>query len=293
MKLRSSLLLTATATLLSVPSVVAKWENLTLSDHQLKESAYSGLIAKLDEELTKASVAKVIADTNHKAPNSKPGVKGRVDAYTWEDKSGYDDAHTEKWYPQGITTSYDAYDKGTYGDNKIQLVSWHSSHYDDGKRGARISFVDVNDPDNKAYRNVLLVEPTEDKDGKANFKAIDKLHAGGIAWYGNLLYVVSTGMGLRVFDLDHIYQVSGGDGIGRVGDEFRAYNYKSEETHSHRSTALILTTISRYVLPQVRTYAWQSQDGVKDFRFSFIALDRTSTPDRYVTLAPPFYLFFC
>jgi len=36
---------------------------------------------------------------------------------------------------------------------------------------------------------------------------------------------------------------------------------------------------SRYVLPQVRTYTWQSKDGVKDLRHSFVSLDRTTTPD--------------
>ena len=37
--------------------------------------------------------------------------------------------------------------------------------------------------------------------------------------------------------------------------------------------------VIRYVLPQVRTYDWQPQDGVKDMRFSFVSLDRTTTPD--------------
>lgn len=35
----------------------------------------------------------------------------------------------------------------------------------------------------------------------------------------------------------------------------------------------------RYVLPQVRTYDWQKKSGVKDMRFSFVSLDRTTTPD--------------
>jgi hypothetical protein len=41
-------------------------------------------------------------------------------------------------------------------------------------------------------------------------------------------------------------------------------------------------TLPRYVLPQVRTYNWQSKSGVTDLRFSFISLDRTTKPDSIV-----------
>lgn len=80
MKFQSSLLLTATATLLTVPPVAAKWENLMLSDYKLKQSCYSDIIAELDDVLPNASVASVIADTNHKAPSSSPKVNGRLGA---------------------------------------------------------------------------------------------------------------------------------------------------------------------------------------------------------------------
>lgn len=38
-------------------------------------------------------------------------------------------------------------------------------------------------------------------------------------------------------------------------------------------------TSGRYVLSQVRRYNWQSKSGVTDMRFSFVSLDRTTTPD--------------
>ena len=52
------------------------------------------------------------------------------------------------------------------------------------------------------------MEAMKDSGGNGvTFAGIGGLHGGGIAWYGNLLYVVDTDDGLRVFDLKHIYQV--------------------------------------------------------------------------------------
>ncbi|KAL1956382.1 hypothetical protein VTO42DRAFT_7365 [Malbranchea cinnamomea] len=261
MKFQTSLSLTAV--LCTLPSALAAWTNLTLSDYQLKQSGASDIIADLDGVLPVKKVKDVIADTNHKNPASSPKVTNLIKAFTWEDVDGYDDAHTQKWYPQGITTSADAYGSGEYDGDVVTLVSWHSDKYDGGKRGARISFVNRNNAASLAYRNALLIELTRDSNGTPNFKAIPKLHAGGIFWYGNLLYVVETRKGIRVFDLEHIYQVNTGDGIGKVGNTYQAFGYK-------------------YVIPQVRSYSWVSKDGIKDFRFSFVALDRTSTPDSII-----------
>lgn len=239
----------------------AAWENLTLADYRLKQGAVSPVIAKLDALLPRASVGDVMADLNHVTPAVTPNVKNLVanTGYTWESTDGYDDKGTSKWYPQGITTSADAFESGTYEGHRVQMISWHSDKYDGGKRGARVSFVKRGATRGEGYRNVLLVQPK----GADDFQAIAGLHAGGMLWYGNLVYVVDTTLGLRVFDLDHMYKVdtSVSDGIGRHSNgKFGAYGYK-------------------YVLPQVRTYTWQSKDGVKDLRHSFVSLDRTTTPD--------------
>ncbi|PGH12636.1 hypothetical protein AJ79_04134 [Helicocarpus griseus UAMH5409] len=263
MKVSNNSLLLATATALcALPSAFAAFENITASDFTLKASGYSDVIADLDAVLPVKTVKEVLADTNHKNPTSSPEVKHALAGYTWENKEGYDDVNTDKWYPQGITTSTDADDSGAYDGDVVHLVSWHSDKYDSGKRGARISFVNMNDGADRAYRNVLLVRPTQGG-STPNFEAVSDLHAGGIVWYGNLLYVVSTKEGLLVFDMSHIYEVSTGDGIGRVGENYQAYGYK-------------------YVLPQARTYAWQAKDGVSDMRFSFVGLDKTSSPESLV-----------
>ena len=226
MRFYGSLLASATVTILAVNPAAAQWYNLTAEDFKLTQSGYSDLIAGLDNEpaLPNRRVADVIGDTDHNAPTSTPSVKYYLDAYTWEVKDGYDDLSTDLWYPQSVTTSYDSDDSGEFDGNVVHLISWHSDHYDDGIRGARISFINANERD-RSYRNVLLVVPTGEPDGVANFQAISHLHTGGMFWYGNLLYVVYA-EGFLVFDLNKIYEVDIGEGIGRVGDRYQAYNFK-------------------------------------------------------------------
>ncbi|KAL2360127.1 hypothetical protein RJZ56_007016 [Blastomyces dermatitidis] len=253
-----SLLLTAVAALCALPLAAAEFKNITVNDYKLKATGCSDNIKDLDKVLPIKSVKQVLATTNHRNPDSSPDVKHTLQAFTWEDVDGYDDVNTRKWYPQGITTTADATDTGDYEGDVATLISWHSDNYNDGKRGPRISFINMNKGAERAYRNILLVRPTEGG-SKPNFEALSGLHAGGIAWYGHYLYVVATTGGLLVFDLRHIYEVAIGDGIGRVGNEYQAHNY-------------------RYVLPQVRAYKWQPKEGVKNLHFSFVGLDKTSNP---------------
>lgn len=245
------------------PSLAA-WKNLTRTDYTLSQSAYSPAIANLDKALPVVKVSAIMSDLNHANPSSSPSIKHLVSgtAYSWEASADFNDQGTDKWYPQGITTSADAYGSGEYDGQRVQLITWHSDNYDDGKRGARISFVSQGGASPKKYRHVLLVAPK----GSNDFAAIKGLHAGGVAWYGDLVYVVDTHGGLRVFDLRHVYKVDASikDGIGKQSSgKYGAYGYK-------------------YVLPQVRTYNWNTKSGVKDLRFSFVSLDRSSTPDSLV-----------
>ena len=169
------------ALLALVSPALAAWKNLTKSDYKLKEGAYSAAIANLDQALPNVQVRDIIADTNHPNPSSSPNVKSLVagTAYTWEGSLDFDDAHTDKWYPQGVTTSADAYDAGEFQGQRVHIVSWHSDHYDGGKRGARVSFVDRGAP--RKYRHALLVQPK----GSDDFEAIAGLHAGGLFCRGD------------------------------------------------------------------------------------------------------------
>lgn len=64
------------------------------------------------------------------------------------------------WYPQGITTSADAYESGAYKGDTVILVNWYDDGSDGIDRGVRVSFVDYSTPSAPTYRHVLLVEPS-------------------------------------------------------------------------------------------------------------------------------------
>lgn len=173
------------------------------------------------------------------------------------------DTRTEKWVPQGVTTVSDAAADESWNGDRPMLVSWH------GGRSVRVTFVD---PDRRTYRHVLLVQPAV-KDGRATFRDID-VHAGGIAWFGNELYVADTTRGFRVFDMTRIYDLgaskSGSTGHpGRVGLHGKTYY-----GHGHR-----------YVMPQTATWRYvegrapsNTCRGKGPLRTSWAAIDRTARP---------------
>ncbi|MGW7258928.1 hypothetical protein [Streptomyces sp. NPDC054834] len=124
----------------------------------------------------------------------------------------------------------------------------------------RLTFVDHNTASSPKYRHVLLVEPVL-SGGQYSFDPIHS-HAGGIMWYGDLLYVVDTYKGLRVFDLNTLFKVATTDknqcGLQTDGT-YQGYAYK-------------------YVLPQSHAY----DNAGTYLRYSTIGLDRASTPDSLV-----------
>ena len=192
-----------------------KWEDITSDkDIQLKQSGATTLIKHLDDALPNISVNTVAGDGNHEMTVTK----GR---YKWPSTKDDDLFDSESWYPQGISSSIDAGDS-KYSKNHLFLVSWYAK--EDEKKGARISFINTSVSPTK-HRHVLLVEPSGTS-SRPSFKSVE-VHAGGIAWYGNILYVQDTDHGARLFDMDHIYKVKDGDGVGRQSDgSYHAYGYK-------------------------------------------------------------------
>jgi len=223
-------------------------------------------IDQLPTSLARVTLAEVAVDLNRAAtritaaqlPGSAPGVRN---AYRWE--SG--DEAVAYWIPQGITGSFDGVAPGTVAGRKLVLVSWYYSQADDPgstvDKGVRIAIVDVTNPAAAAYRFALLVEPTFDGT-RASFRAVP-VHAGGLAWIGDRLYVPVTGSGFRVFDLSRILRLDGVD--DRIGlDASGLY-------HAHGY---------RYAIPQIATYA---STGACAPRFSFVALDRSSRPPSLIS----------
>lgn len=176
---------------------------------------------------TPVTLTDVLADANRTATvvTSVPGLANPAYAFRWQD----DDVNSEAWIPQGITGSPDAKGSGT-----TIVVSF----YDDKEgRGVRLAFVNATGA--PTYRFVLLAAA----DGVSPVK----IHAGGLAWYGDQLYVADTSRGFRVFDVRRIVRVA--------TDDARFAGYK-------------------YVLPQSGSYEVAS--ACKPL-FSWVSLDRDGT----------------
>lgn len=215
--------------------------------------------------LARVTMSDVLLDLNRTGsrittlPGTAPGVQR---AYAWENG----DEAVAYWIPQGITGSFDASTTGTVDGNKVVLVSWY---YDKDaemgstfEKGIRIAIANVTDPNAFSYRFALLVEPT----GTATAPSWRSVpfHAGGLAWIGDHLYVPITTGGFRVFDLSRMLTVDGlEDRIGRDAATgiYYAHGYK-------------------YVIPQIATY---NTNGACDPRFSFVALDRSSSPPSLIS----------
>lgn len=231
-------------------------------DRDASFDTYPARIDALETKATPVGLDVVLADLNRSpvvvadddVPGDPPGV---VHAFRW------DDAENDKptWVPQGITGSSDADPTALVLGRRLLVVSSYFAEDaapEADPKGVRLAFVDVTDPTAPRYRFVLLVEPVEGGD-----IAPIRIHAGGIAWIGDLLYVADTSAGLRVFDTRRILQVdTSADVIGCDGTTCQAGLYK-------------------YVLPQVGGYRRSSPCEAP--RFSFAALDRSADPPQLVT----------
>ena len=125
----------------------------------------------------------VLADLDRRLWRSwAPGLAVRR-AWAWSPV----DQRDRGWWPQGVSVA-------TGG--RYLAVSWYAT---DG--GSRISFVDLR---RRRYRHVELVRPASDGHGPL------RVHAGGLVWDADRVYVAATGSGIWVCDVADI--VRGPDG---------------------------------------------------------------------------------
>jgi hypothetical protein len=152
------------------------------------------------------------------------------------------DEETTDWRPQGITGF-------TWGTRKFILVTWYGTGPDDIAgannkfKGVRIALVDITDMTNITYRLALLVQSkaninnTSLYDQPTDPSQITQLdsfipitiHAGGVAYYNQKIYVADTGHGLRVFDLNKFIPATTdatSKTIGKASNgDLKAFNY--------------------------------------------------------------------
>lgn len=195
----------------------------------------------------------MLADLNREGRRTEVPGDAAVDGLTWNDR----DSRTRRWYPQGISTSADAYgpdpQSGTFEGRPVVLVSWYG-HGPIGwlLLGSRITVIDLGDEDRPRYRHVLLVDPRR-RLGVHRLLPV-RVHAGGIVWYGEHLFVAGSSGGVRVFRLDDVV---------RVRQRWRTKGY-------------------RFVLPQATRYTADTDRGALPMTYSFMSLDRAGEVDHLV-----------
>lgn len=101
---------------------------------------------------------------------------------------------TRRWYPQGI-------DLGVWRGRRTLAVSWFRQELSGTHLASRVAFVDL---ERSRHLDVLLA--IADDDGELQPAPI---HAGGLAWFDDRLFVAATGRGIWEFDLSDIREVRG------------------------------------------------------------------------------------
>lgn len=246
----------ATATAAAGPTTLPASQYTLSANYNQFDTVNAALVSKLGT----AAVHTVMDNANHDRVGlpSSFSVNGLETGFRFDSTDNSDC----KNYPQGITTSRDAVgtaNSGNYDGHQLVLVSWYTKDACDGaSERSRITLVDWDATYPNKYRKILLVEPTGTA-AAPDFKDIP-VHAGGVSWYGDYLYLAETGRGMRVFDMRKILKTNTGgtaDQIGRQSDTlYYAHNYA-------------------YVLPQVGTITSNTTSGTA-LRWSTISLDRVS-----------------
>jgi hypothetical protein len=247
---------TTAASAASTPTALPASQFTLLSNYHRYDALNDALAATLGT----APVRTVMdnADQERGPITDSLGLAGYVGGFTFDS----DDNGDCTSYPQGITSSRDAVgttDGGTYDGHQLILVSWYTKDGCDGAQSrSRITLVDWDATYPNRYRKILLVEP-KGTTAAPTFTDIT-VHAGGVSWYGDYLYVADTGRGMRVFDLRKILKTSTGGAADQIGRQSNGVYY------AHNSA---------YVLPQVGTVTAATTSGTP-LAWSSISLDRVS-----------------
>ncbi|WP_405656863.1 RICIN domain-containing protein [Streptomyces sp. RK9] len=173
--------------------------------------------AEATKAVAKASPLSVAQSRQHTGRNlcHSTGLNGtfKYNGFCWDEKDDATSAFNKGggWHPQGMTASHDAYAGGTADGHHLYMQAWYYGSGDDGNgstvrdQKARVSILESTGKD-WSYGHVLLVRPQGSRD-KPTFKAVDNVHADGMAWYGNRLFVANGGE-LQIYDLNHLWKMN-------------------------------------------------------------------------------------
>jgi hypothetical protein len=194
----------------------------------------------------RVGLAGVLADLNRQAVRTRvPGLAVEW-GFSWNDS----DHRSERWWPQGVTSSADGHDSEEVDGRRLLVTSWYSKNLGGENHGSRITVVDL---DSLQYRHVLLVVPERHRSGRVDLRPL-QVHAGGLTWAGPYLHVAATASGLFTCLLDDILRVNSPEG----------------------------TLGYPYVLPVRFAYQAHADGDAEPMRYSFVSLERTSEPPHLV-----------
>ncbi|MEV4942873.1 RICIN domain-containing protein [Streptomyces zaomyceticus] len=193
--------------------------------------------------------------------------------------SAVSNVHPGGWTPQGLTASHDAglEPGGTYQGHQLVISSWYygvgwsddpATNLSLKDRFGRISIVDATGA-SWNYGHVMLVKPTG-SGATANYVPVEKIHADGVAWYRNYLYVANGGE-LQVYDLNHLWKMKAFD------DRTNIENNISSAMHH----GWALPMVGRYytkVQPDARSCPGEDQAC-----FSSLSVDRNGSSHNLVS----------
>jgi hypothetical protein len=183
----------------------------------------------------------VLAERGRRARRARVPATGAVEGYRW----GLADSYTQTWWPQGVAV-------GEHDGTPLVMTSWFAKPKRGREMGSRISIIDLRNPRRARYHHVLLVSPRRTDTGSALDPV--RIHAGGIVWVGDRLFVAATYGGIREF---------------RLSDIVRA--------PSHGMLRLPAGPFGyRFVLPESGSYLPPDADGPKRMRYSFLSSESGS-----------------
>ncbi|MFF2021251.1 hypothetical protein ACFVW2_05505 [Streptomyces sp. NPDC058171] len=159
--------------------------------------------------VTRTSPAAVALSRQHvgRALCHGTGLNGAYlyDGFCWDAGDDATSAWSGGWHPQGLTASHDAQPGGTVDGHHLYVASWY---YGTGEttrdQFARVSFLKSTGTD-RSYGHVMLVKP-KNTGASATFEAVTNVHADGMVWYGNKLYVANGGE-LQVYDTQFLWRM--------------------------------------------------------------------------------------
>ncbi|QDY79883.1 hypothetical protein [Streptomyces qinzhouensis] len=202
----------AEGTLAPLPSSAVSGFKLSI-DPVADYGAYGDAIRGVEKSntvtrVTPLNVAESAQRTGRPALCHNTGLNGayKYDGFCWDQADDNTSAYSSGggWHPQGLTAAHDA-TGSTYGGKNLYLASWFYGEGSSQNKRGRITIAESTGG-KVTYGHVLLVQPTGNANN-GNFTSIGNIHADGMVWYGNKLFVANGGE-LLVFDMQYLWKMS-------------------------------------------------------------------------------------